>query len=118
MTEETQQTLFDQAYSEFIQKKDVQKVRWLDQLPKRVPPVFLKRIQANDKTVLHELMMPAWLKWEVLYSWATQKTGQKDQNICALCQQIQQNGIHFHSKFVCETCFKTLRSMGAERTER
>ncbi len=107
----TEENLFDKTYSELVQKRDIEKVRWLDQIEKKIPPTFRKRIQAGDKTVLYELMVPAWVKWSLLYSWATEKVEQKEKNNCALCQQTQENGIHFHSRFICETCFKTLRSM-------
>jgi hypothetical protein len=111
------ETFFDQTYNELVQKKDIDKVRWLDQIEKRIPPTFRKRIQANDKTVLHELLVPSWVKWDLLYSWATEKAVPKEKNNCVLCQQTRENGIHFHGRFVCETCFKTIRSMGTEREQ-
>lgn len=114
----TEENFFDKTYAELVQKRDIDKVRWLDQIERKIPPTFRKRIRANDKTVLHELMVPSWVKWELLHSWATEKVEQKEKNNCALCQQTQENGIHFHARFVCETCFKTLRSMGSERESR
>ena len=95
---------------EFSRKGDMEKVHWLEKIDILIPPSQVKRIQQNDKTVLKELILPSWIKWDFLYMWADSKKP-REGRICILCNEHRENGIDFREKYVCEDCFLKLKNL-------
>ena len=82
----------------------------IENIEKFVLPSQVKKIQQNDKTVLKELVLPAWVNWELLYDWAsTKKTGSG--KTCILCNLDAGNGVFFLEKYICESCFLKLKNI-------
>ena len=89
----------------------MEKVRWLEKMDTLIPKSQVERIQQNDKTVLKELVLPSWVKWDFLYTWAASKKT-ADGRRCILCNEYRENGIDFKEKYICEDCFLKLKNLG------
>lgn len=101
---------FETRKTEFLRKGDLEKTKFLENIEKFVLPSQVKKIQQNDKTVLKELVLPAWVNWELLYDWAsTKKTGSG--KTCILCNLDAGNGVFFLEKYICESCFLKLKNI-------
>jgi len=96
---------------EFTRKGDVEKVKFIRSLHKRIMPSQLDRIQKNDKGVYHELFMPKWFTWEMLRAWAENFEAPGRGKKCILCDTKSENGIDFNERFICENCFVRLKQL-------
>lgn len=101
--------LYDETLAEFRRRGDTEKAKWLEDIERHIQLPQRQRIQQNDKTVLKEIVLPKWLKWEVLYSWAMKDISFGGRR-CALCNEESVNYIDFRSKAICERCFMDLKS--------
>jgi hypothetical protein len=95
---------------DMIRRGQKERVEFLEKLNKQLVPSQIIRIQQNDKTVLNEIVLPAWLDWETLYIWSLQ-TKIKEGRPCILCSQFSKNGMDFMDKFICESCFLKIKNM-------
>ncbi|MBU0636226.1 hypothetical protein KKE06_04335 [Candidatus Micrarchaeota archaeon] len=102
---------FEKTYQDMVRKGAMEKVRWLENLSKMILPSMRKRIQMNDKTVLQELVIPNWVKWELLHEWANEKATEGKGQLCVLCSGIKEAGIRYNNRFVCEPCFKSIKNL-------
>lgn len=96
---------------EFVKRGQNDRIKFLENLTKTVLPVQLKRIQQNDKTVLKELVLPNWLEWELLYDWSNRYRALEKARECILCNELQESGMDFKEKFICENCFLRLKNI-------
>jgi hypothetical protein len=99
-------SFYEETLMEFKRKGDIEKVKWLESLDKRITVSQKKRIQENDKRIMQELFAPKWASWELLYSWATKDSKEKS---CSLCDKKDSVGMDFKGKFVCANCFIELK---------
>lgn len=102
-------TLFEKTYKELSLKRDVDRLKMLDNLDKTILASAKKRIQQNDRTVMQEIVVPKWINWDLLRSWAGADSG-KSPN-CAICDGQFEKGVSYKNRFVCETCFTGLRNL-------
>jgi len=102
--------LFEQKLLELTRRGDKEKSAYLKGLDNTVLPSFVKRIQQNDKTVLREMVVPKWVPWELLYDWAKDKKIANGRR-CILCGELDEVGIDFNNKFVCEHCFLKIKNL-------
>jgi hypothetical protein len=103
--------LFEKRYNEIVRRGDIEKLKWLDSIGKKIPSSYRKRIRLNDKSVLKEILVPKWVDWELLFDWANSSASEADGKVCALCSDIREAGIKFNDRFVCEKCFKEIKSL-------
>lgn len=96
---------------ELTRKGDLEKVRFLKNLHKRIMPSQFEKIQRNDKSVLQELFMPKWVRWELLRAWADNFSAPEKGKQCILCNSRSSNGIDFNERFICESCFVRLKQL-------
>ncbi len=99
----------EEKINEFYRKGAKDKAQYLENLDKKFLPSVVKRIQANDKTVLKEIVIPNWVSWELLYEWSQTQKNHKGQQ-CILCNELNEHGITFKEKFVCENCFLKIKN--------
>lgn len=85
-----------------------EKARWLKTIDQRIPPSFKKRIVENDKTVLRELIMPKWVTWEFLRSWALDDAPEVR---CSACNLVTEDFVNFKNIVLCKDCLENLRKM-------
>jgi len=102
--------IFEEKLLDFKRKGDQEKVRFLEKLDNIIQKSQKKRIQANDKTILDEVIIPKWVPWEILYSWATREKGVKGKR-CVFCSEVHELGVNLKEKFVCHDCFFELKSL-------
>lgn len=95
---------------DMVRRGQKERVEFLEKLNRQIVPSQVLRIQQNDKSVLKDLVLPAWLDWDTLYMWSLQMKV-KDGRPCILCSQFSQNGFDFKEKFICEACFLKIKSM-------
>lgn len=103
--------IFENKLLELARRGDTEKANYLKSLDNTVLPSFVKRIQENDKTVLKEMVVPKWVSWDLLYDWALSKKNASGRR-CILCGELNEVGIGFNNKFICEHCFLKLKNMG------
>lgn len=101
---------FEQKLIELTRRGDIEKVKWMKNIDRIILPNQVKRIQQNDKTVLQELVLPKWVRWDLLYEWANNKRVRKGR-MCILCNEYSENGIDFEQKYICENCFFGLKNL-------
>lgn len=95
---------------DYMRKGALDRVKFLESMDKNILPSQLKRIQQNDKTVLKEMVLPKWVKWELLQEWANNtKVSERNGEMCILCNEKSSTGIDFNEKFICEHCFIRLK---------
>lgn len=80
---------------------ELNKARWLQNIDKKIPPMFKQKIINNDKSVLKELILPNWLTWDMLRVWALREL---ETAKCIFCQEDKSEGIIFKGQFVCNEC--------------
>ncbi len=102
--------LFDEKVLELMRRGAKEKADYLKNLDNIILPSFVKRIQQNDKTVLKEIVVPGWVSWDLLFDWANSKKAKKGRR-CILCNELEENGIDYNNKFVCERCFLKIKNM-------
>ena len=102
--------VFEDKYLEFQRRGAIDKIKWMERIDKAIMPSLKKRIQQNDKTVLRELVLPAWVNWEMLYDWATSAMAREGKNVCVLCTEFGE-GVNFKGKHVCWTCFNEMKAV-------
>lgn len=96
--------------TEWIRKGAIDKAKFVEKLDTTILASQVKRIQQNDKSVLKEMVLPKWVDWDLLYTWANSKTVLSEKGRrCILCNEAQENGIPFNEKFICENCFIKLK---------
>ncbi len=100
---------FEEKMIEFTRKGDMEKVKWMKNVDRIILPNQLKRIQQNDKTVLRELVLPKWVRWDLLYEWANNKKI-RNGRLCILCNEHSENGMDFNEKYICENCFLKIKN--------
>jgi len=100
---------FDKMKIEWLRKGNVEQIKYLDNLHKVMLPSQIKRIQQNDKSVLKELVLPKWMKWDLLFQWSNNLTVM-DGRRCVLCEQTNSAGIDFKGKWICDGCFVRLKN--------
>lgn len=101
---------FETRKNELLRKGEIGKVRWLENIEKAILPSQFKRIRQNDKTVLKELVLPSWVKWDTIYDFATTKKNNEGKT-CILCNLEHENGVYFIEKYVCESCFLKIKNL-------
>ena len=104
-------TFFEEKKLEFLRKGDIEKVKFLESLNKKLIPSQIKRIQQNDKTVLNELVLPKWLSWDLLFDWANNVKLSNGLKRCIFCDKVDAVFIDFKEKFVCHDCFMKLKEL-------
>lgn len=105
------ETDFEKTLNEYLRRGDIEKAKILQTLDKRVMGSQIQRILRNDKTVLKEMVLPSWLNWELLKAWAEQSTAAQAGSLCALCSSLKETGISFHDKFICEQCYREMKTI-------
>lgn len=101
---------FEARKLEMIRRGQRDRVAFLENLRKQIPPSQVLRIQQNDKSVLKDLVMPKWMDWDTLFLWSNQyevKAGRP----CILCNAQSEHGIDFREKWICEACFLKLKDI-------
>jgi len=98
--------LLEKTIIELTRKGDQEKLRVLKKLDQLILPSQRKRIAQNDKSVLAELMLPKWLSWDLLYTWACKK--ELKGNVCVFCNKPAE-GINFKGKHVCWECVSEIK---------
>jgi hypothetical protein len=101
----------EQTITELTRKGDMEKVKMLKTLHRRVMPSQAERIRKNDKTVLREFMLPKWIAWELLRAWADSKQPDQKGKICILCNSRSETGMDFNERFICENCFLKVKNL-------
>lgn len=96
---------------EFLRRGQRDRVQFLDGLKNSVLPMQLRRIQQNDKTVLKELVLPAWLDWDLLYEWSLHHAGPLKGRECILCNRNAEHGHFYNDKFICEECLLNVKGL-------
>lgn len=104
-------TFFEEQYLEYRRRGAKEKYSWMENIDLKILPSQKKRIQANDKTVLKELIIPQWVNWELLFSWATKETFNQTGKECIICNNTNELGIKIENKFICQNCFVKLKQM-------
>ena len=104
-------SLYEDTKLRFLQRGLMDKVKYLENLHNVVPPSAVKRIQQNDKTILNEVLLPAWLKWDVVYSWATTKVMPENGRRCIFCDNASEIGIAFREKWMCDNCVVRIKDL-------
>ena len=100
---------FQERMDEWLRHGEKDKVNYINSLNKKILPSIVQRIQQNDRNVLKEIVLPKWLSWEMLFEWSqTQKVGMGRR--CILCNSLQENGMDFNQKFICERCFLKIKN--------
>lgn len=94
---------------EWMRKGALDRVKFLESMDKTILPSQMKRIQQNDKTVLIEMVLPKWVKWDLLREWAKNAKVKGKGRRCILCAETSASGIDFNEKFICEHCFLKLK---------
>ncbi|MFH1586638.1 MAG: hypothetical protein ABID38_02180 [Candidatus Diapherotrites archaeon] len=102
--------VFEETKMNFFRRGDMEKVKWMENLHRTILPNQLKRIQQNDQRVLQELVLPKWVKWDLMYDWANSRTVSGGR-MCILCNDHNENGIDFKEKYICEQCFLKLKNL-------
>jgi len=105
-------SLFEEKYLELKRRGDQEKANWIENIEKHVRPSYIDRILIEDKKVMQELVLPKWVSWELLHSWASEvkKKGEKIIDLCVLCGKRDNLGVYFNEKFICEQCFIGLKN--------
>ncbi len=96
---------------EFAQKRQVDRLKFIENLGRSIMPAQIKRIQQNDKTVLKDLVLPDWLDWDLLYGWGMRRKVLQNPRECILCNEKAELGVDFNLKFLCEQCFFRIKGM-------
>lgn len=96
---------------DLTRKGDLEKVKFLKSLHRKIMPSQFEKIQKNDKAVLKELFMPKWVSWELLRAWADNFETPGKGRVCILCSSKNETGIDFNEKFICEECFVRLKQL-------
>ena len=102
--------MFEEKVNELMRRGDKEKVSYLKSLDRTIMPSQLEKIQSNDRSVLRELVVPKWVSWELLYDWAKDKKLANGRR-CILCGELDEVGIDFNNKFVCEYCFLKIKNL-------
>jgi hypothetical protein len=84
------------------------RARWLETIDQKVPPSFKERIKDNDKKILRELILPEWVTWDLLRSWALEGS---EGEICGFCDKSVDKFVLFKDVVICENCLKELKNL-------
>ncbi len=103
-------SLFEEKKTQFLLKGNLERVKWMENIHRHVPEGFKRRVQANDKTVLQELVLPGWCSWALLFSWAGKEITGRGRR-CILCEGLDNMGVELNEKFVCHKCFMRIKNM-------
>ncbi len=93
---------------EWTRRGNLEKVKFLQNLNKIVLPSMKSRIQQNDKSVLHEMVLPSWVSWELLYEWAMRGKENTGKKSCIFCSKPEL-GIAFKGKHICYDCLNEFK---------
>jgi hypothetical protein len=102
-------SLFEEKLFDLKRKGDLQKAKWLESISRHITESQRKRIQANDKSVLQEIVLPKWVSWDLLFEWANSNKKEKGRR-CALCNELDEVGLDYMEKFICQKCFLTIKN--------
>ncbi len=102
---------FEQTVIDYTRKGALDRVNLLKSLHKRVMPSQLERIKKNDKSVYQELLLPKWVKWELLRAWAENFEMPQRGKTCILCNSRSETGIDFNDRFICDNCFVRIKQL-------
>lgn len=102
---------YESKMLEFMRKRQVDRIKFIDNLGRSIMPAQVKRIQQNDKMVLKDLVLPEWLDWDLLYEWSMRRKVLDNPRECILCNEMAELGVDYNMKFVCERCFFKIKSM-------
>ena len=102
--------IFESMKLEMIRRGQGDRVTFLENLPKQIPPSQILRIQQNDKTVLKDMVLPKWLEWDTLFLWSNQYAIGKGRP-CILCNRHEEHGLDFKEKWICEGCFLKIKDL-------
>ena len=109
--------LFEERVLDLTRKGDVEKVKFLKNLHKKVMPSQIERIQEGDKTVLAELFLPKWLTWDFMQIWASRFKTEGEGRKCNLCAEKSKVGIDFDEKFICNNCYMRIKHLDQKMVE-
>ncbi|MDO8537510.1 MAG: sigma factor G inhibitor Gin [archaeon] len=104
-------TFFEEQHLEYKRRGAKDKWQWMEKMDLKILPSQKKRIQVNDKTVWKELIIPPWVTWELLFSWATKETFNQTGKECIICNNANELGVKIENKFICQNCFVKLKQM-------
>ncbi len=102
---------YDGKMLDFVQKRQVERIKFMENLGRNVLPQQVKRIQQNDKMVMKDLVLPGWLDWDLLYEWSMRRKVIDNPRECILCNEKAELGVDFNMKFLCEACFFKIKGM-------
>jgi len=100
----------DEAKIRFLRHGQLDRVKFIEGLTRKILPTQLKRIQQNDKTVLKDLVLPKWMDWELIYSWSNKHKVMDHARPCILCNNREEVGIDYKGKFICDNCFLRIKN--------
>jgi hypothetical protein len=89
-----------------IGQKD--RARWLETIDIRIPNSFKERIKQNDKKVLQELILPTWLEWDILRTWALEGD---DSATCNICGSVTEKFTNVKNATVCGDCIREIKNV-------
>ncbi len=102
---------FEQTVIDFTRKGALDRVKLLKNLHKKIMPSQFERIKLNDKSVYSELLLPKWVKWELLRAWADGFEMPGKGKTCILCNSKSEHGLNFNDRFICGDCFVRLKQL-------
>ncbi|MDO8627225.1 MAG: hypothetical protein Q7K42_02060 [Candidatus Diapherotrites archaeon] len=94
---------------EFTRRGDFEKVKWLKNIGKTIQQSQKMRIAQNDKSVLKELILPKWVNWDLLFTWALASSDKEGKQACIICHTVTMLGTGFKGKFLCGECISDLK---------
>ncbi|MBU1120958.1 MAG: hypothetical protein ABIE23_02115 [archaeon] len=103
---------FEEKYLDLKRKGDAEKINWMENIDKHIRESMIDRIISNDKSVLNEVVIPKWVSWDLLLSWAQEKRKKEKPDLCVLCGKRDEIGVYFNNKYICERCFIELKNLG------
>lgn len=103
---------FEEKYLDLKRKGDKEKINWMENIDRHIRQSMIDRIISNDKSVLNEVVIPKWVSWGLLLSWAQEKRKKEKPDLCVLCGRRDEIGMHFNNRYICEKCFIELKNSG------
>ena len=86
----------------------IDRAKWLETIDQKIPKSFKERIKKDDKTVLRELILPNWVDWDLLRTWALEE---EEEQTCDICGGKTKDYIIFRGKTICRYCLNDLKAI-------
>lgn len=84
------------------------RAKWLETIDQKIPASFKEKIKNNDKSIFRELILPEWVTWDLLRSWALEGT---EGESCALCNTKATKFVVYKDYVICDKCLTDLKTM-------